>query len=393
MKYYFYKSGMGNCFLPYLENYEGGDRRVKSCTLPGLYVGFADVDDSAETAICQRLSSSNNEIRSGYDDDNIFDLLRSPNKTSSIVFSFDRRDLVILRVKPRTSDLIIWRKTEDKYKNFLEIIQGDSQLEKRYDGYLQRPKRDNHASGVKFLPVEILKVIPRDQLYMSIDSLSVYQYLNQGTCRPVNQLGATDRDGFEDLGVLLTMDKDSEQPFGAFVRLYFDALWGDIDAGFEEMLNDEKICRRLVLATLNPILFETLAFYLCLDLGLIPEAANGKGLDVIDVRARFGQGREVNSIIQKLKTLSVNVHQDLTSAVEKNRALSIQCKAYAGSNATGKDFLMFRRGTNKSAGVNTLFANDFLNLANMNTTFPMTWQFIGSQVDALRRSLSIPPKS
>jgi len=393
MKYYFYKSGAGNCFLPYLEGYEGGDRQVKGCTLPGLYVGFADVDDSAETAICKRLSISNNEIRSGYDDDIIFDLLRSANEKSSIVFSFDRRNLVILRVKPRTSDLIIWRKTEAKYKSFSNIIEGDSQLAKRYDGYLQRPKRDNHASGVKFLPVEILKVIPRDKLYMSIDSLSVYQYLNQGTCRPVNQLGATDRDGFEDLGVLLAMAKDSEQPFGAFVRLYFDALRGDIDARFEEILNDEKICRRLVLATLNPILFETLAFYLCLDLGLMPEAANGKGLDVIDVRGRVGQGKKVDSIFQNLETLGVSVHQDLISAVETNRALSIQCKAYSGNNKPGTDFLMFRRGTSKSADINTLFASDFLKLTRMDTTFPMTWQFIGSQVDALRRSLSILPKS
>jgi hypothetical protein len=46
MNYYFYKSGAGNCCLPYLSGYKLGTKakNLENVTVPGLYVGFNDID-------------------------------------------------------------------------------------------------------------------------------------------------------------------------------------------------------------------------------------------------------------------------------------------------------------------------------------------------------------
>jgi hypothetical protein len=238
--------------------------------------------------------------------------------------------------------------------------------------------------------VTVEKVIPRDTLYLSVDSLSVYRYLNQGTCRPINSIGITDRDGYKDLADLLgdLVDKD-ETPYGAFMRLYLDGLCGKLDSAFCNILNDRTKAARLILATLNPILFETLAFYLCLDLGLIPETANGKGLDVIDVRARGKTEKSMESAIARLKQLEVKLHADLENSMKTNHSISIQCKAYSGDNAQGNDFLMFRRGDSTSVNYNVLLSSKLLEILQSKTDFQYCNAFFDSQIQTIKTSLGI----
>lgn len=394
MNYYFYKSGSGNCFLPYLSGYEYGKIPVpyQGKSLPGLYVGFDDIESPwalKRKPIHSRIDAGGDEkflqldskVR---DDDYIAHIFHQSNRTNIRLIAFDKRNLVIMKIPDESRSLVIWKRDDPEYKTFEFIFSSLPHIKARDEGYV----KGGIAKAVKFLEVSIEHVFPRDSLYLSVDSLSVFQYLNRGTCRPIDRIGTTDKEGYEDLKALLgPIINAGETPYGAFMRLYLDRLRGDEDARFESILASCQSSAELVLATLNPILFETLAFYLCLDLGLVPEAANGKGLDVIDVRARSKPNRSMQTAVARLKTLGVELHTDLAKTMEENHSLSIKCKAYSGENAGGNDFLMFRRGKSKSRKTNELFSCDLINILGSESRFQNINQFIASQSQTMRHKL------
>jgi hypothetical protein len=150
----------------------------------------------------------------------------------------------------------------------------------------------------KTLPAKILASVPRRELYASIDSLAVYQFLNRGTCRPIWRIkGPTEAAMPEEIArhrqESVRGTRDAETKFGTFVRLYFTAALRHtlsqnrltvpprlesqttLASVFPKLSAKDR--QMLVLSTLNPILVETAALYFCLDLGVMPTLVQERG--------------------------------------------------------------------------------------------------------------------
>src|SRR5262249_45084308 len=146
----------------------------------------------------------------------------------------------------------------------------------------------------KTLPAVEVAAVPRRQLYASIDSLAVYQFLNRGTCRPIWRIeGPTEAEmppliaGQAQHSVRGRDKQGEETKYAAFVRLYLNsalggALGGTQPSRFPLLAGQPTLAsfwpsmtarnrQQLVLATANPILVETAALYFRLDLGLIAD--------------------------------------------------------------------------------------------------------------------------
>lgn len=217
--------------------------------------------------------------------------------------------------------------------------------------------QDDEQRGFRTLPVKRVLSVDRRELYTSIDTLAVYQYLNRGTCRPLWRINGPP--GATLHGVPLNPPDDvyshgklsQEQPFAAFVRLYLNGLL-KVKPNLTSMKPDYE---NLVLNTLNPILVETAALAIVRDLGLTPDIGVGKGKDDIDVRARAvanGGGRDLGLARKAAQRLSEIVCttagvtkpspelREVTKRLADSGILDIQCKA-GGSKAASSSILFF----------------------------------------------------
>lgn len=226
------------------------------------------------------------------------------------------------------------------------------------------------------LPVELFAEIPRHRLYTSIDSLSVYQYLNRGTCRPFWRIsgptGAEIPGGIKESDLTDTYPSGTlvkEERFAAFTRLYLnDVLFRrvpqEVPADIPRLGAIPGLdYRDMALATFNPILVETAALALVADLGLTPDIGVGKGMDVIDVRARAAtpDGRLdielAAGALERLRAIGVRASDKLQRTLREDGVLDIQCKAAHRDHVPeGILYFGFRREGEGEGETDTLLA-------------------------------------
>jgi hypothetical protein len=109
--------------------------------------------------------------------------------------------------------------------------------------------------------------------------------------------------------------------------------------------------QQLVLATMNPILVETAALYFCLDLGLIADIGSGKGIDVIDVRARAESQQAADraaGLVLDLQADGIVISEAVRNRLHTERVLEIQCKAADRKVASPNIIYFGYRRTTKS---------------------------------------------
>lgn len=240
---------------------------------------------------------------------------------------------------------------------------------------------DAEGLPIRMLPVELVATVPRQVLFTSVDSISVYRNLNSNTCTSLRTATGTDpteiRGGVGDwegdqwplstmddgqLGRLPETGDDAvlklpkEKAFGQFLRLYLNEVitpyWiGRRPAPVVPVL-PRTAMDALLPRVLNPILVETAALALLRDVGLTPDIGVGKGMDIVDIRARaVGQNglkdpNRAGVAADRLRAVLEQCGEPLAphaSWLEKLRlhgVLDVQCKAAADKlGASRKDIL------------------------------------------------------
>ncbi len=358
VNYFFYKCGEANCWLPLAEDH-------------GLYVGFGDTADNKDANwIGNREPDPNFYTLTGYDDDNIAWLMHPRNRPWFLVITFSQADLIFWEVrgklKAHAPGSAVFERAAKLWKTFPSVTR--KTYSHIFGSEAKRPL-------FKVLPAKKVACVPRSQLYASIDSLAVYQFLNRGTCRPIWRIdGPTEAEMPELIAEqrqpsIHGGDKnDDEKKYAAFVRLYLNSavhssLNSKLASSFPALVGQPTLhsCwpslsavdrQKLVLATLNPILVETAALYFCLDLGLVGDIGSGKGIDVIDVRARAESQLKANAAADRLVSLrsfGVGISEQICGRLRSEHVLEIQCKA-ADRKVNSKDIIYFGyRKTPKSA--------------------------------------------
>jgi len=377
--YFFMKVGPGNRFL------------VKAEEWGGLWVGYSD-----------KINIIDND---NYDSIHIFDIVylnifskeKYRNKTRIITFSNDK--------------LIVWKITgkltliDEQFRNINydrkdfetfyiknhpdwdKSLHNQDKTFKKKESYLHSDLRNS-----KILPVKKVYEVNRSNLIAPIDSLSVYQYLNRGTFRPIfnagkdkNMSSILDKyDSLEPIYFKKKISKDNnkikkyeikETDFGKFIRLYLNnyiphlhkngSIEGFKDYPFSKLSNHEMYL--LIQYILNPAQVETLAALFVMDLNLTIDLFAGKGLDVVDIK---GSCRNYNKseiekilyhVIDILKSLNVILTDDFINDFQESKTLRIQCKASSNKEIENNKILLFKPGyNNKKTNKNTLYINILL---------------------------------
>ena len=265
--------------------------------------------------------------------------------------SFYEREIYFWEI---TGNLLECSTTKEKRK----VIEG---LEKELSE--KEKKCVNGPNTLRLLPVKACKKFKSDLLYASIDSLSVYSYLNMGTCRPFCRIGKSNHlypGEFRKISVVFTYpsvkgkEELEETEHGVFCRLYFDSMLG-INNDYKEMikkLSEEEI-NQLVFATMNPAQYRALVFYILIDLGWTPpDVATGKALNVIDVRDKIIHCPETKfkALMEKLQELLHNPTDKLKHSIDETKAVSIQCKAYSDVSLGNEDYIVLKPDLRSSRG-------------------------------------------
>jgi hypothetical protein len=348
VNYFFYKCGEANCWLPVaLEGH-------------GLYVGFSDnlaPASAGNPGIAAREPEATFSALTGDDDDNIAWLTHPSNRPWFLLMTFSESDLIFWEVsgklqvhRPGSEAFVsadtLWRQFPAKRRKTYKRIFGPDAKDPLF----------------KTLPAAKVAAVPRRTLYASIDSLAVYQFLNRGTCRPIWRIKGPTEAAMPPLiakqsqASVRGRDKHGEETkYAAFVRLYLNsaldrALGQTLPSRLPRLAEQPTLAsywpsmtaldrQRLVLATANPILVETAALYFCLDLGLIADIGSGKGIDVIDVRARAESQQAADRAARLLLDLQADgivISEAVCNRLRNERVLEIQCKAadrsFAGPN-------------------------------------------------------------
>ena len=368
LNYFVYKAGVGNCWLPLAKRGHG------------LYVGFSDETEPTKQnphPIRIRVQEDPQfQPLTGGDDDNVSWLTHRDNQKDSLLLVFDTQNLLMYEVTgplgvhgpapPRGT----YEEAQEYFKNvYSGKVRG---RDKRFKDYAAALGDEVKNPVFKTLPVSLVATVPRSSLYTSVDSLSVYQGLNRGTCRRLWRATGPTQGGFPESLLRKVQGRrrpeaeapytpriprwddklptGEETPFGAFVRLYLNDLltrYGTSKAWrtrgrAEQRLSQlgESQVRQLAFASFNPILVETAAFYFCLDLGLLPDVGTGKGFEHVDVRARAEPGCDVEKVLKKLKAIKT---LSLSGEAEENirkGTLELQCKA-SDKGGVAKHLLYF----------------------------------------------------
>jgi len=273
-QYHFFKSGYANSLFPL-------------CIRENLiWVGYGNVDQ-----ICIYNDVVSNTIKENYPptchttekqvpQKKLEDLIRlfqiSKNKDDQILFSFFEDKLYFFKLKLNNQSKLDFKKYGDSdCQNYLK----DTSLYKCVvRAFAPKDKTiESLISEGFFLEVEHIQSFSRSDLLPSINSLSVYQYFNRGTVRPISAANS-------DKESSLNMIKDEnllkgitdylgntvvEKRYGAFIRFYFD--WLLIKSckknNFEDYLVGElgvKISN-IPIMVLNPSQLEMIAALLLSD--------------------------------------------------------------------------------------------------------------------------------
>lgn len=357
LNYFFYKCGEANCWLPLaLEGL-------------GLYVGFGD---TGKDAIATRQPELTFEARTKNDDNNIAWLTHPSNRPWFLLMTFSESHLIFWEV---TGIVQVFRPGSDIYARAKDLWRKfPVKIHREYKRVFDPVASDPDAIDPVFKTLPVVKVasVPRRELYASIDSLSVYQYLNRGTCRPIWRIsGPTEVEMPDNIAIQSQASirgrvlQGEETKYATFVRMYLNsalhkALGHTLPSRLPNLawqptlsslwlLMPAQERQKLVLATANPILVETAALYFCLDLGLIADIGSGKGIDVIDVRARAESQQSADrasGFLLALKNDGIVISEGVLQRLRSERVLEIQCKA-ADQEVDTQNIVYFgyRRGT------------------------------------------------
>ncbi|TGM82522.1 hypothetical protein [Leptospira bouyouniensis] len=371
-EYFFYKNGKGNFF----------QKEEFFYFFPGLYVGFNDlprsesyIDKPKSEYIETRKKGERDFFKNekSNDDDLIAYLLFEERREKKNLVVFDSLFIYFYEI---TNDLYIINKNP-LLSELKKIIQSQkSKIKHQYifkdDGKIEIEEK------YKFIPVKLLNKIPRTKLYAPINSIAVYQYLNQGTCRPFSKIGKSENRKLINnqnielfrLKSKMPYSNDYETDFGVYIRSYFNTLLKrkpdltDLKNGLTQ-----KDLILFTISTFNPSMMETACFYFCMDIGLFPESVNANSLDFVDIRS-FPL-KEFDEIFKILNKNNIILSDKIKEKFIKNKMIEFQCKAYGFSpTATNKDELIHFLPERKSKsdlntiGIQELVLNeiDFPNL-------------------------------
>jgi hypothetical protein len=347
MHYYVYKNGKGNCWADFSR--EHGH----------LYVGY---DGTCDKLVAEAgfhpipIVQQEDKHLADFQDDLLHIMVAAhvDNHARFLLLTFEEDVVCFWRargeVQRHEHESDVWR-TAKKYADQSSVMGGyayfnETRAPLPWDQ--QRTFADLRLKERAFrtLPVELVDQVERHRLYTSIDSLSVYQYLNRGTCRPFWRIsgptGANIPEEIQPSGptaTYLSGGLAAETRFAAFARLYLNEILvrrvpQKVPANLPHLGALRNLdYRALALATFNPILVETAALALVADLGLTPDIGVGKGMDVIDVRARAAtpDGRLDPALaeraLHRLRATGVNASPKLTGTLLDHGVLDIQCKA------------------------------------------------------------------
>jgi hypothetical protein len=365
VNYFFYKCGKANCWLPV------------ALAGHGLYVGFGDNLPPAPTGkhwIATREPEATFRALTKQDDNNIAWLTHPSNRPWFLLLTFS------------ASELIFWEVSEKLqiHRPGSEVFERAGNLWRRFPAKTRKPYQsvfgpDATKPIFKTLPATKVAAVPRRQLYASIDSLAVYRFLNQGTCRPIWPINGPTEAAMPDLIAKQSQvsvrgrDKQGkETKYAAFVRLYLNsvlhrALDQSLPSCLPQVVSQPTLAsfwpsmtalerQLLVLATANPILVETAALYFCLDLGLVADIGSAKGIDVIDVRARAESQQAANraaELLLALKADGIVISEDVLNRLCTERVLEIQCKA-ADRNIASQNIIYFGYRRTAKSETNTV---------------------------------------
>ncbi len=201
-----------------------------------------------------------------------------------------------------------------------------------------------HFLEAAALEVELCHSIRRTELPPAIDSLSVFQWLNQGTFRPIFSCGAgRDPQMPSDIKqkiprVVIKRDKTpirismtdekKEYKYAVLVREYFDGLLLGSQSQAKSYVN-------YVYLLLSPAQLEAAAALLSMDLGFMPDFYDAGSQDYIDIRARCLRGADPNRDFKK-KVEDILKGQ-MSNWDWPSDVLQFQCKNYEQSDDTADE--------------------------------------------------------
>jgi len=331
---------------------------------------------------------------------------------------------------------------DDEYLDYLDAGVLDEGVKKRARGRFG-PSAADHLEQhpprrIRFLKVRrVGKRIKRESLFTSIDSLAVYRNLNSNTISPIRRIKGTDpvqeskgkQAGLPEKGwpistksmpKLGTQGKGSgeqELLYGQFIRLWLNSHTDLLESPslrdwLKDLGSNEENQHTLALQVFNPILVETAAHMLLLDLGLFPDIGVGKGIDIVDLRGRIwprpdlkNRKADPSEVIEKLAKLCPRRSlAELEEHLRNHEVLQIQCKAGGAKKSDRHRSILYfghklekTRGKGKGAtstqedgqgepprptiDLGTLAAQGNLTKED----FPMLYEFIRMQADVLLR--------
>ena len=378
MIYFFAKVDTGNQLLEFAEQ------------LGGFYIGFYREEEKISNQIYDFRNDTDVPIRLNYPDWEYINL-----------FSEERWRNKIIIVTYDSYVLSFWEIT-DKVKRFNEVHSEDDLPQKLKD----LKKNDlKYYNLWNFLPVKLKKTINRSILPSSIDSLSVYQYLNRGTFRPVFRLAeykdkfsfySKKTDDLFELKVKNHLDQETiikETKYSRILRFIFDAILTngnkyttELKYFFANLSEVEK--NQIFGMLLNPAQVETLAMLLIQDVGFTADIGIGKGLDFVDIKGSLRHRDQINVELLLSKLTKFNLIEFSKSTFKKiidEKTINIQCKAESYSNLS-KDIIYIITDTSSPNIENIIFINNLIKKVNedyFQIEFPLLSDWVKLQKHSL----------
>lgn len=322
-------------YLYFFAKVDNGNRLLKAAKdFGGFYIGFFDEEKPEDYPILDFPQDDSHPVRLNYPDWEFINLFSETRWRDRVrVITYDESHLTFWKITGKVS----------KFDGAVSPKQKAIGLSK-----VNAKKTDSDTSLWHFLPVAEVNRVQRSLLPAPIDSLSVYQYLNRGTFRPIMRLAEykkvpeiKDYPALPQIsikakrGKVTTNEPLVETAYGQLVRVFLDAM---VENGYKysEHLREvfgpvsepEKF--GFVQALFNPAQVETLGMLLLQDLGLTVDIGVGKGLDFVDVKgtARHHKKPNIAKSLKKLRDwklaeLSPGLEQKITT----ERTINLQCKA------------------------------------------------------------------
>lgn len=207
----------------------------------------------------------------------------------------------------------------------------------------------NGYNDSAFLPVKLIDKKERNKILPAVDSLSVNQYFNQGTFRPLYALGKDNKnldkrlnDGGIIIGNLQRLDisiEDSKKGYYS-AKLTNNECKENSYAAIIRMLLDNYLFKEkpsidiksVFSFMLSPSQLEAAAALLVMDLGYMPDHYRAGSLDYVDVRGR-----------KRVKYFGLDSSKELRQYLEvpEKDEIELQCKNYESSNTVQNNLIWF----------------------------------------------------